>query len=257
MKGKKQISKGACQSIYGMWVSLFTLVELEVVIGVIAVLIAILFPALSVAKRHAKVAICLNNIRQISIAGIGYVSDNRGVFPVLNNYDGKESANKGRLWCGKKGAYYQYVRPPSKRPLNRYLGIMNDNIAETPVTDCPLWKVHDSSEVGDYDHKGTDYFANARCEYPSVLTPFTDLDSDKGVRLSSIYYPARMILVYESPAYSWITRTPAKYFHMEHVLGRPFYPISFVDGHARLIHLGAENEGITTDSSVANFLNFR
>ena len=257
MKGKKQISEGACRSIYGMRGSHFTLIELLVVIGIIAVLVAILLPALSVARRHAKVAICLNNIRQISIAAIEYVSDNRGVFPVLTNYNGSESANKGRLWCGKKGAYYQYVRPPSKRPLDKYLGILKDDIAETPVTDCPLWKIHDSSEVGDYDHKGTDYFANARCEYPSVLTPLTDLDSAKGVRLSSIYHPSRMILIYESPAYSWITRDPPKYLHMEHVLGHPFYPMSFVDGHSRLALLGAEGEGITTDSSVANFLNFR
>jgi prepilin-type N-terminal cleavage/methylation domain-containing protein len=59
----------------------FTLIELLVVIAIIAVLAAMLLPALAAAKRHAQAAYCINNVKQMTLADILYMGDNNHGIP--------------------------------------------------------------------------------------------------------------------------------------------------------------------------------
>jgi prepilin-type N-terminal cleavage/methylation domain-containing protein/prepilin-type processing-associated H-X9-DG protein len=65
----------------------FTLIELLVVIAIIAILAAMLLPALARAKEAGKRTACLNNLRQLSLASQMYVGDSQGFYPPRSNTD--------------------------------------------------------------------------------------------------------------------------------------------------------------------------
>ena len=66
----------------------FTLVELLVVVGIIAVLIAILMPALGRARESARRVNCMSNLRQLTTAWLAYAQANKGrLVPAENNAD--------------------------------------------------------------------------------------------------------------------------------------------------------------------------
>ena len=95
----------------------FTLVELLVVIGIIALLLAILMPALWRAKESARRIECLNDLRQLGTALMFYTQENRGRFP--GAWDWHPRLN-GTTWEG---------------PLLRYHGVSNAQVPK--LYTCP------------------------------------------------------------------------------------------------------------------------
>ena len=59
----------------------FTLLELMVTIALIAILISLLFPALSSVREKAKSASCMSNLRQLGVALTSYLADTKGIYP--------------------------------------------------------------------------------------------------------------------------------------------------------------------------------
>ncbi len=59
----------------------FTLIELLVVIAIIALLMAMIVPAIRKAKAHAQTVVCKTNLKQYSLAMTTYLNDNDGIYP--------------------------------------------------------------------------------------------------------------------------------------------------------------------------------
>jgi prepilin-type N-terminal cleavage/methylation domain-containing protein len=78
----------------------FTLVELLVVIGIIALLIAILLPALAKARDSANRTTCLSNMRQLGTAFMMYTNENKGFFPYNTSF-----ARSGSRLAGSAAGY--------------------------------------------------------------------------------------------------------------------------------------------------------
>jgi prepilin-type N-terminal cleavage/methylation domain-containing protein/prepilin-type processing-associated H-X9-DG protein len=116
----------------------FTLIELLVVVAIIAILAAMLLPALSQARERARQAVCMNNLKQMGLAVHLYLGDHDDFFP-----DARYNTSLGyRPWA-------RDLRPYLKN--DRIFWCPSDNAKKNLVSPCSYvynWQLMGYNSVG-------------------------------------------------------------------------------------------------------------
>jgi prepilin-type N-terminal cleavage/methylation domain-containing protein len=229
----------------------FSLIELLVVVSIIGVLAALLFPTLTKARERAKIATCTSNVRQIGLALKMYVTD-YGKFPDYELID----EDKTRKWT--KGTIGGFSPLPShapfslsegKRPLNKYLRPSRVFQCAADAGTIMSWP---GAPVDKINHNPT-AFGTVGCSYLFNVGPLEFIGGTyrNGLRKGQreflakksedwVASPSKYILIYEPTAgmnggfNQWHNNRGRTYFHFSQVKSAPklfISPVAFADGH--------------------------
>lgn len=222
----------------------FTLVELMVVIVVIAIMAALLLPALNRTKEQAKGAACRSNMKQLSLAFLMYAEDNDDTLPWPGG-EGRAINNPTDYapdWCATPaemrmipftaasgnlpgfghnaecGSIFPYVTSQPRRAFDA-----------TDKTSAPVYRCPGASALG--EALRVNYSANAWTEPGTTLNGVVVVQP-KGVRMSGVTDPSRKVmLVNEDPRGMKTTafdpRNPGR--EVEYHLTKA--NVGFMDGH--------------------------
>jgi prepilin-type N-terminal cleavage/methylation domain-containing protein len=215
----------------------FTLIELLVVIAIIAILAAMLLPALSKAKANALQTKCLSNLKQLNVGMKMYVDDYQDKTPRKDSVvtTGSQGRTEDIWWW-----YKELVRPYMGIKIQGFLDPPLPQSSNSMVFRCPKdrgWGDHNSAyAMPHYANWGLDYGSyvfNGCDNYNNDPVKTTLLD----MKLSTVKHPTRTWIMSEWPihwSYSWHkSLTGDANISYKDAIDN----VSFVDGHASYIKL--------------------
>jgi prepilin-type N-terminal cleavage/methylation domain-containing protein len=203
----------------------FSLLELLLVIAVIAILAALLLPALSRAKARAQQTVCVSNLHQIGLGIILYAEDSNDAFP--------PSTNRA------PAAFTAY-----SQLMKSYVGLTGTKPERAKLFSCPAdtfyYPDRDPSEDSISESlylQASHYYSSYGFNGGNFLTgkpPTPRWPGIAGRKLSSIKDPVKTVLDMEFPSllpYSWHKPTGTSHSNnAQDVVG-------FVDGHVNFIKM--------------------